>query len=167
MPLSRRQFVQSTLSAAALAASPLGTRAAAAGKGKKILILGGTKFLGPALVAAAKARGHTLTLFNRGKTNPHLFPELEKLQGDRDGKLDALAGRKWDAVIDDRDGDGGPDPCAKIAIEAALEALRRAGLERGLPQPAQRLGRHRRQPGPERRADSDAKLVCAVAGLTQ
>jgi 2'-hydroxyisoflavone reductase len=68
---------------------------------RKILILGGTKFLGPALVAAARARGHTLTLFNRGKTNPHLFPELEKLRGDRDGKLEALVGRKWDAVIDD------------------------------------------------------------------
>lgn len=68
---------------------------------KKILILGGTAFLGPALVAAARARGHTLTLFNRGKTNPGRFPDLEQLHGDRDGHLEALAGRKWDAVIDD------------------------------------------------------------------
>lgn len=65
-----------------------------------ILILGGTGFLGPAIVEAARPRGHTLTLFNRGKTNPNLFPEVEKLQGDRDGKLDALKGRSWDAVID-------------------------------------------------------------------
>jgi 2'-hydroxyisoflavone reductase len=65
-----------------------------------ILVLGGTGFLGPAIVEAALPRGHKLTLFNRGKTNPHLFPEVEKLQGDRDGKLDALTGRKWDAVID-------------------------------------------------------------------
>ncbi len=68
-----------------------------------ILILGGTGFLGPQLVEAARARGHELTLFNRGKTRPELFahaPEIELLQGDRDGKLEALAGRKWDAVID-------------------------------------------------------------------
>ena len=68
---------------------------------KKILILGGTAFLGPALVAAARAHGHTLTLFNRGKTNPGRFPDLEQLHGDRDGHLEALAGRKWDVVIDD------------------------------------------------------------------
>lgn len=71
----------------------------------KLLILGGTAFLGPELVAAAQARGHTLTLFNRGKTRPNLFPDLEKLQGDRDPKkgdgLKALEGdRRWDAVID-------------------------------------------------------------------
>ena len=69
-------------------------------KTRTILILGGTGFLGPHLVEAARGRGHTLTLFNRGKTNPHLFPEVEKLQGDRDGVLDALRGRSWDAVID-------------------------------------------------------------------
>jgi len=66
----------------------------------RILILGGTAFLGPELVAAARARGHVLTLFNRGKTNPGLFPDVEKLHGDRDGKLDALRGRSWDAVVD-------------------------------------------------------------------
>jgi 2'-hydroxyisoflavone reductase len=67
---------------------------------KKILILGGTGFLGPALVEQAKQRGHTLTLFNRGKTRPGLFPDVETLLGDRDGNLKALEGRKWDAVID-------------------------------------------------------------------
>jgi 2'-hydroxyisoflavone reductase len=67
---------------------------------RTILILGGTGFLGPAIVEAARARGHTLTLFNRGKTNPGLFPDVEKLQGDRDGQLAALEGRKWDAVVD-------------------------------------------------------------------
>jgi 2'-hydroxyisoflavone reductase len=65
-----------------------------------VLILGGTGFLGPHLVEAARGRGHVLTLFNRGRTNPHLFPELEKLRGDRDGDLEALEGRRWDAVID-------------------------------------------------------------------
>jgi 2'-hydroxyisoflavone reductase len=73
------------------------------GKSKKplkLLILGGTGFLGPHLVAYATARGHTMTLFNRGKTHPELFADLEKLRGDRDGKLEALSGRSWDAVVD-------------------------------------------------------------------
>ncbi len=65
-----------------------------------ILILGGTGFIGPHHVEYAIKRGHKVTLFNRGKTNPGLFPEAEKLEGDRDGKLDALKGRTWDAVID-------------------------------------------------------------------
>jgi 2'-hydroxyisoflavone reductase len=67
---------------------------------RTILILGGTGFLGPHLVDAAKARGHKVTLFNRGKTHPELFPEVEKLQGDRDGNLKSLEGRSWDTVID-------------------------------------------------------------------
>ena len=66
----------------------------------KLLILGGTVFLGRHLVDAALARGHELTLFNRGQHNPELYPEVEKLRGDRDGNLTALAGRRWDAVID-------------------------------------------------------------------
>lgn len=70
----------------------------------RLLILGGTGFLGPATVEYARARGHRLTLFHRGRTNPHLFPEIEKLHGDRDPRvgdgLSALEGREWDAVID-------------------------------------------------------------------
>lgn len=66
----------------------------------RILIIGGTVFLGRALVEAALARGHEVTLFNRGQHNPELFPEVEKLRGDRDGGMEALEGRKWDAVID-------------------------------------------------------------------
>ncbi|WP_428940023.1 SDR family oxidoreductase [Fontivita pretiosa] len=70
----------------------------------KILILGGTGFLGPHFVELATAHQHTVTLFNRGRTNPHLFPHHEKLQGDRDpnrnGGIKALEGRKWDAVVD-------------------------------------------------------------------
>ena len=65
-----------------------------------ILILGGTSFLGPHVVEAARKRAHTITLFNRGKTNPQLFPELEKLRGDRNGNLKSLEGRKWDACVD-------------------------------------------------------------------
>ena len=67
----------------------------------KILILGGTVFVGRHLVEAAQARGHAVTLFNRGRHNADLFPGVEKLRGDRDGDgLDALAGRSWDAVLD-------------------------------------------------------------------
>ena len=66
----------------------------------KLLILGGTVFLGRHLVEAALAQGHEVTLFNRGQHNPDLFPKVEKLRGDRDGGLDALRGRQWDAAID-------------------------------------------------------------------
>ena len=66
----------------------------------KLLILGGTRFLGRALVEAGLAAGHELTLFNRGRSNPGLFPDVAEIHGDRDGGLAVLAGRQWDAVID-------------------------------------------------------------------
>ena len=66
----------------------------------RILILGGTGFIGPYQVQYALDRGHTVTLFNRGKTNPKLFPTVEKLIGDRTGDLKSLEGRQWNAVID-------------------------------------------------------------------
>jgi 2'-hydroxyisoflavone reductase len=66
----------------------------------RLLVLGGTAFLGRALVESALARGHEVTLFNRGRTNPDLFPEAEKLRGDRNEDLSALEGREWDAVVD-------------------------------------------------------------------
>ena len=110
--MTRREFVVAAGAAMAAGALPGCAATAAAGsalapaarpsppKPLKLLILGGTAFLGPELVEAARARGHTVTLFNRGKTNPGLFPDLEKLHGDRDGQLDALRGRTWDAVLD-------------------------------------------------------------------
>jgi 2'-hydroxyisoflavone reductase len=66
----------------------------------KLLILGGTKFLGRHAVDAALAAGHDVTIFTRGKTNPDLYPEVEHLTGDRDGDLAALEGRTWDGVVD-------------------------------------------------------------------
>lgn len=66
----------------------------------KILLLGGTQFLGRAIAEAALERGHTLTLFNRGQHNPDVFPTVERLRGDRDGGLDVLRNRSWDAVVD-------------------------------------------------------------------
>lgn len=66
----------------------------------RILVLGGTRFLGRAVVDSALARGHEPTLFNRGVTRPDLFPEVERLVGDRDGRLEALEHGTWDAVVD-------------------------------------------------------------------
>jgi 2'-hydroxyisoflavone reductase len=69
-------------------------------RGMRLLILGGTKYLGRGVVEAALARGHEVTLFNRGRTAPDLFPEAEHVVGNRDGDLAALEGRSWDAVVD-------------------------------------------------------------------
>jgi 2'-hydroxyisoflavone reductase len=66
----------------------------------KLLILGGTVFVGRHLVEAALARNHEVTLFNRGQHNAGIFPRVETLRGDRDGGLDPLKGRRWDAVVD-------------------------------------------------------------------
>ena len=67
----------------------------------KVLIFGGTGFIGPHFVRVLREGGHKLTLFNRGKRNPGLFPDVETLIGDRNGQIDALKGRDWDVVIDD------------------------------------------------------------------
>jgi 2'-hydroxyisoflavone reductase len=66
----------------------------------RILIIGGTRFLGRHLVDSALARGHEVTLFNRGKSNPGLFPALETIVGDREKDVEKLKGRIWEAVID-------------------------------------------------------------------
>ncbi len=105
MTVSRRDFLQWSAAAAAVAATGLDLEAAPAQvKPKRILILGGTGFLGPATIEAALARGHQVTMFNRGKTRPDLFPGVARLHGDRDPKkgegLKDLATGTWDAVID-------------------------------------------------------------------
>lgn len=66
----------------------------------RLLVLGGTLFLGRHVVDAALARGHDVTLFHRGRTNAGLFPELEHVLGDREESHAALAGRRFDAVVD-------------------------------------------------------------------
>jgi 2'-hydroxyisoflavone reductase len=66
----------------------------------RVLVLGGSVFLGRHVVEAALARGHEVTLFNRGRTEPELFPAVEHRIGDRDGGLEALAVGSWDVVID-------------------------------------------------------------------
>ena len=120
MTMSRREFVKaaavSSIAAPAFGALPsFGTR-----NPLKILILGGTGFLGPAVVEAAKARGHALTLFNRGKTEKRIgtIDGVEKLFGNRDPNLHSeesdpssplglsqieeaiKGGARWDAIVD-------------------------------------------------------------------
>lgn len=74
--------------------------AAAPAARKRVLVLGGTGFAGPPIVREALARGHEVTLFNRGKTRPGLFPQVETILGDRMTQLDRLSGRDWDVVVD-------------------------------------------------------------------
>jgi len=111
MPTTRRDFIELTVLAGAAGIAMASRPAAAgadvgrAGRPLKILVLGGTGLIGPPMVSYAVARGHELTLFNRGKTNTGLFPELERIIGDRNDNLSALAaevakGRRWDVVID-------------------------------------------------------------------
>jgi 2'-hydroxyisoflavone reductase len=66
-----------------------------------LLILGGTGFIGPHLVRHAVARGHRVTIFTRGRHQADLPNEVVRLIGDRNGQLGALAGKRWDAVVDD------------------------------------------------------------------
>jgi len=86
------------------------------GKSLKLLVLGGTAFLGRHYVEAALEAGHEVTLFNRGQTHPELFPEIERLHGDRNADLSPLRGRDWDAVFD-------PSAFVPRQVRAVLEAL--------------------------------------------
>jgi len=104
--MDRREFVRNALlTAAATGLSSISWPALASSNPKRILVLGGTFFLGPAVVEAVLADGHEVTLLNRGITNPDLFPRLEKLRGFRssdanDQDLSALTRRHFDMVID-------------------------------------------------------------------
>ena len=103
---NRRDFLKST-AAGALAAAVLPLSRATAmiephpAKPLDILVLGGTGFIGPHLVRYAVSRGHRVTIFTRGRRDGDLPAEVIRLQGDRNGQLDSLKGKKWDVVIDD------------------------------------------------------------------
>lgn len=96
---NRREVLRA--GAGVLASSALARAVGAEAEPRSLLILGGTGFIGPHLTDAAMARGWRVTHFNRGKRDPNGVPGVETLIGDRKGQLDALRGRKWDAVIDD------------------------------------------------------------------
>jgi 2'-hydroxyisoflavone reductase len=120
---TRRDFLKTATTAGGAAAAGLAWPGALAGAGDRgelirprptpsrpaddpprrirLLILGGTGFIGPHQVRYAVERGHEVTIFNRGQSAPGMFPGVEELTGDRAaGELDALRGRRWDAVID-------------------------------------------------------------------
>src|SRR5260370_33506273 len=99
---SRRYFIKlSAGSTLAVGARSISLFAEKAVKPLRILILGGTGFIGPYQVQYALSRGHKITTFNRGKTHKNELPEgVEQLIGDRNGQLDALKNRQWDVVID-------------------------------------------------------------------
>ena len=104
MQTTRREFLRVSAAASATVAFGLRPRcsfAETAVKPLRILILGGTGFIGPHQVRYALTRGHKVTTFNRGKTHPGELPkEVEQLIGDRNGMLDALKNRQWDVAID-------------------------------------------------------------------
>src|SRR3954447_9098700 len=82
----------------------------------RILVIGGSSFVGRHIVQNALDRGHHVTLFNRGKTDPGAFPTAEHLTGDRNSDLSALDDRSWDATV---------DVCAYVPrqVRTLLEAL--------------------------------------------
>lgn len=107
MSLSRREFFQvATAGTLTVAAGErhfsrgIPVEMSRSARELRILVLGGTGFIGPYMVRYARERGHRLTLFNRGRTNPDLFPNAELLIGDRNGDISALETGSWDAVID-------------------------------------------------------------------
>ena len=96
------------------------TATAPPARANKLLVLGGTRFLGPPIVRAALAAGWEVTLFNRGKSNPELFKDLEQIEGDRDAAtLDGLKNRKWNACID-------TSGYAPLHVQQSCELLRDA-----------------------------------------
>jgi 2'-hydroxyisoflavone reductase len=99
--MNRRELLEAgTVAALAATLSPAALRAQESARPLRLLVLGGTRFIGPHFVEAALAHGHQVTLFNRGRTNPGRVQNVEILHGDRNGQLDALKGRQWDAVLD-------------------------------------------------------------------
>lgn len=101
MKISRRSFIHSASALGVLAALPESVFSQGmAPKSLDILVLGGTGFIGPHEINYARSRGHNITMFNRGKTAPDMFPDVEALIGDRNDQLESLKGRDWDAVID-------------------------------------------------------------------
>jgi len=104
---TRREFLEIAAGGALLArvtpalADALGSPSARAVAPLRILVLGGTGFIGPHFVRHAVSRGHQVSIFTRGRHDAELPATVERLIGDRNGQLQALEGKRWDAVVDD------------------------------------------------------------------
>ena len=106
MTTSRREFLRATAGGALLATTlpalaDAARHVAPSTRALDILVLGGTGFIGPHFVRLAASRGHKVSIFTRGRRDAELPESVIRLQGDRNGQLDALKGKKWDAVVDD------------------------------------------------------------------
>ncbi len=142
MSTNRRDFLK--LTAAATGAVGLGLPSSLAGahsgpsssgaghrpddpprRALRMLILGGTGFIGPHMVRYALERGHEVTLFNRGRSNTDLFPEVETLIGDRNDDVSALAGRTWDVCMDNNAGTGRAPWWVDLTGRALLDSVAR------------------------------------------
>ena len=99
--MKRRTLVKAIGTAGIAASLPLQVLGMAEGKKMKVLFMGGTGFIGPHMVRALVNAGHEVTLFNRGKSNPHLFPDLAKIKGDRlTDDIKQVSGHDWDFIVD-------------------------------------------------------------------
>jgi len=120
---SRRQFLGTALGTLAVAAACRPGAIGATSARKRILILGGTGFVGPHQVRHALAQGHQVSIFNRGRSGtPGMFgANVEELVGDRANNLEALKGRRWDVAIDESASQG---PTAADWVRASATLLK-------------------------------------------
>ena len=169
MTTSRRTFIKNASSIGALAALP--GWALAAGEAEKplnLLILGGTGFIGPHEINYALARGHSVTMFNRGKTAPDMFPNVESLIGDRDGELENHniylnvswdKGNSWagtDIPLDD----------ARAAPESARAGIRHCAAVENPEQRRFARARHTGQAGKKPQGDFNIDILEVVGTRT-
>ena len=100
--MKRREIIRAMGVAGLLSAAPLGgLLAAGETRPLNVLFMGGTGFIGPHMVRALVDLGHKVTLFNRGKSNPGLFEDLELIKGDRlSDDINQVSGRRWDLIVD-------------------------------------------------------------------
>jgi len=99
--MKRRTLVKAIGTAGIAASFPFHALGKTGGKKMKVLFMGGTGFIGPHMVRALLNAGHEVTLFNRGRTNTHLFPELAKIKGDRlTDDIKQVSGHDWDLIVD-------------------------------------------------------------------
>lgn len=99
--MKRRTLVKAIGTAGIAASFPFHALGSANENKMNVLFMGGTGFIGPHMVRALLNAGHNVTLFNRGKTNSHLFPDLARIKGDRlTDDIRQVSGKDWDLIVD-------------------------------------------------------------------